>query len=177
MFLLFFISINLDIWSKPFYVNLRQITELVKNIFYRILFWITQFDVNLSKIIIFYVKQFLNHTPVYTYSNQNVNLFDEKKSQKRTIFDSCAHTKSASKNQTKQEIQKLVNMIETNIQKEAQNSAGIRNQVGLWRLQNLSQLGVLLVKVSILMSPIINSKLFSKKKVILPFELGQSPIL
>ena len=89
----------------------------------------------------------------------------KKKSQKRTIFDSCAHTKSASENQTKQEIQKLVNMIETNIQKEAQNSAGIRNQVGLWRLQNLSQLGVLLVKVSILMSPIINSKLFSKKRL------------
>jgi hypothetical protein len=58
-----------------------------------------------------------------------VNLFDEKKKPKLTVFDSCAHAKSASKNQTKQEIQKLVIMIETNIQKEVQNSAGIK--VGL----------------------------------------------
>ena len=43
--------------------------------------------------------------------------------------------------------QELVNMIETNVQKEAQNASGIRDQIGLGCFSYLGELCVLLVAV------------------------------
>jgi len=66
MFLSIFISENKNFWSKSFYVNSRQITELEKIIFTGLYLNLPNFTKIYKKLS--YVKYYLNHTPVY-YSN------------------------------------------------------------------------------------------------------------